>query len=111
MPGNTVPQKKLDFSELKTAARSLGNRNVILLIIFYACMNYSCYYKNGFRGLLVMDDHGISATVYGSMISIFLICGLLMRTPGGAIIDKFRANIKPIFIVASIIKGASAQCH
>ena len=111
MPGNTVPKKKLDFSELKTAARSLGNRNVILLIIFYACMNYSCYYKNGFRGLLVMDDHGISATVYGSMISIFLICGLLMRTPGGAIIDKFRANIKPIFIVASIIKGASALLY
>ena len=53
-----------------------------------------------------MDDHGISATVYGTMISVFLICGLIMRTPGGAIIDKFRGNIKPIFIISSILKGA-----
>lgn len=106
MPEKTPARKKVDFSSLKTAAKSLGNRNVLLLIIFYSCMNYSCYYKNGFRGLLVMDDHGISATVYGTMISVFLICGLIMRTPGGAIIDKFRGNIKPIFIILSILKGA-----
>lgn len=111
MPEKAIRKKTIDFSSLKTAAKSLGNRNVILLIIFYSCMNYSCYYKNGFRGLLVMDDHGISATVYGSMISVFLICGLLMRTPGGAIIDRFRGNIKPIFIVSSIIKGACALLY
>ena len=111
MSESTAVRKKADFSSLKTAARSLGNRNVILLIIFYSCMNYSCYYKNGFRGLLVMDDHGISATVYGTMISVFLICGLIMRTPGGAIIDRFRGNIKPIFIISSILKGGCALAY
>ena len=111
MSESTAVRKKADFSSLKTAARSLGNRNVILLIIFYSCMNYSCYYKNGFRGLLVMDDHGISATVYGTMISVFLICGLIIRTPGGAIIDRFRGNIKPIFIISSILKGGCALAY
>ncbi len=111
MSESTAVRKKADFSSLKTAARSLGSRNVILLIIFYSCMNYSCYYKNGFRGLLVMDDHGISATVYGTMISVFLICGLIMRTPGGAIIDRFRGNIKPIFIISSILKGGCALAY
>lgn len=104
-------RKKLDWSELIVAAKSLGKKNVVLIIIFYACMNYSCYYKNGFRGLLIMDDYGISATVYGTMISVFLICGMLMRTPTGAVIDKFRKNIKPIFIISSIIKGSVALVY
>jgi len=111
MTKEVTKRKRLDWSELRTAAKSLGSRNVILIIIFYACMNYSSYFKNGFRGILLMGNHEISATMYGTMISVFLICGLIMRTPSGMIVDKFRKNIKSIFIIASIIKGSIALLY
>lgn len=96
---------KFNWTELKSGLATLLRRNVVLIILFNTLNMYATFFKNGYRSMLVIDYNGMPATLLGLLTTIFLIVGMLVRTPSGAIVDKMRKNIKYVLIFAIVLKS------
>lgn len=99
------------LKEIGRGFKSILSRNAILIMLFYILNMYSTYFKNGFRTLVVMNEVGLSATVVGTMISLFLAVGLITRTPAGSLVDNNEDKIKPLLIIAGTLKALSCLCY
>lgn len=102
---------KFSWREIGSGFKTIFSRNALLVMGFYTLNMYSTYFKNGFRSLMVLDEVGLSATVLGMLVSLFLIVGLIIRTPAGSIVDKKQGKIKTILIYAAILKALSCLLY
>ncbi len=100
-----MAKEKFSWKGYLAGLKSLLARNPILIIIIYSLNQYGNNMKNGFRTLVATKMLGLSPTVVGFALSVFLITGLVFRTPAGAITDTLRSKLKPIIVVSFVLKG------
>ncbi len=85
--------------------KSILTRNAILILLINPINQYGNNMKNAFRTMIGKDEMGLTATVIGFSVSVFLFAGLIMRAPGGKIVDSMRSKLK--YILAGLI---AAKC-
>ena len=87
--------------------RSLLQRNVVLLILINMLNQYGNLLKNSFRGLFAAKTVGVSPTVLGAAVSVFLIVSALCRIPAGVVVDTCRRTIRYVLSGAFLLKAAT----
>lgn len=102
---------KFDWQDVIRGFKTILSRNALLIMAFYILNQYSTYFKNGFRSLLVLEDVGLPATVLGLMISMFLAVGMFTRSPSGSICDKRQDKLKTILIIVGVLKAFSCLLY
>ncbi len=85
--------------------KSILTRNAILILLINPINQYGNNMKNAFRTMIGKNEMGLSATVIGFSVSVFIFAGLIMRAPGGKIVDGLRSKLK--YILAGLI---AAKC-
>lgn len=100
-----MEKQKFNWAEFAKALRSLWARNPILIIIIYSLNQYGNNMKNGFRTLVGVKDVGLTPSLIGFALSVFMITGLLARAPSGAIADTMRSRLKALLAAAFVLKG------
>lgn len=101
----------MDLSGVKQGFKTLLSRNALLIVAFYILNMYSTYFKNGYRSLIVLNEAEQTATILGTLISVFLITGLLTRGPAGRAIDKMGDKLKMLVIIISVLKAFSCVLY
>ena len=102
---------KFNLSETFSGFKTILSRNALLITGFYILNQYSTYFKNGFRSLLVLEDVGLSATVLGLLTSMFLAVGMITRSPSGIICDKCQNKLKSVLILMGVFKAFSCLLY
>lgn len=100
---------KQSFSEVLKGywqgLKSLKTRNAVIIIAVYALNQYANNMKNGFRTLMGSQEIGLSTTVVGAAVSVFLFAAMIIRTPAGSITDQLRGKLKMIISGALALKA------
>ena len=99
-------KKKFDWAEFTGGLKTIFSRNALLIIGINATNQFSNNMKNGFRTLIGIKEIGIAPTAIGAIVSVFMIAGLIFRTPAGGIVDTKRSKIKQILTIALLAKVA-----
>ena len=100
-----MAKEKFSWKGYLNGLKSLLARNPILIIMINAMNQYGNNMKNGFRTLIGSQTLGLTPAVIGFAISAFLITGLILRAPAGAATDTMRSKLKPILVIAMLVKG------
>lgn len=98
------------FVSYLTSLKTLLTRNALLIIAVNILNQYGNLMKNAFRPLYATQFVGVSTTLFGTALSVFLIASILCRPPAGAPIDSRHSILKNVLSVALALKGACWLC-
>lgn len=100
-----MPDFKHKLNDYFSGLKSIWAINPILIILLNALNQYGNNMKTVFRTLTASQDLSLGPAIIGTAISLYSICGILMRSPSGIILDKFKYRLKPVLIVTFLLRG------